>query len=205
MPEPIKPQVSVLIEGRQIKVRAWRFVVTGIEGHDVPVCLPDTAIPENSPFDQTLTDDLYGGDSHNRLCQEVVLGMAGRSLLSAKEEDLHAIREKCLLRTHTPVPAGHDQFSRELVRGSSSAFRNRLTRLRCSKQLLPSARASACRSWENRSPHELHLWRRGLGLALRQTPGYSVQPLAGASCSITRRLVARLRDRRLTGPLREHQ
>jgi len=152
MLEPMKPQVSVSIEGRQVKIRAWRFMVEGLEGHVVPVYLLDTALSENSPFDQTLTDDLYGGDSHYRLCQEVVLGMggvailpklghshiasyhmneghsalltlaliehrlAGRALLSIKEEDLHAIRHKCVFTTHTPVPAGHDQFSSELVR-----------------------------------------------------------------------------------------
>jgi starch phosphorylase len=152
MLEPMKPQVSVSIEGRQVKIRAWRFMVEGIEGNVVPVYLLDTALPENSPFDQTLTDDLYGGDSHYRLCQEVVLGMGGvailpklghshiasyhmneghsalltlaliehrlggRPLLSVKEEDLHAIRHKCVFTTHTPVPAGHDQFPRELVR-----------------------------------------------------------------------------------------
>ena len=49
----------------------------GVSGHEVPVYLLDTQLPENSEFDRTLTDTLYGGDSHYRLLQEVVLGMGG--------------------------------------------------------------------------------------------------------------------------------
>ncbi len=30
-------------------------------------------------------------------------------------EDINALREKCIFTTHTPVPAGHDQFPMELV------------------------------------------------------------------------------------------
>jgi starch phosphorylase len=32
------------------------------------------------------------------------------------EWDFHGVREQCLFTTHTPVPAGHDQFSYDLVR-----------------------------------------------------------------------------------------
>ena len=31
------------------------------------------------------------------------------------QEDLAAVRERCVFTTHTPVPAGHDQFSRKLA------------------------------------------------------------------------------------------
>lgn len=31
------------------------------------------------------------------------------------QEDIHALREKCIFTTHTPVPAGHDQFPMTLV------------------------------------------------------------------------------------------
>ncbi len=40
----------------------------------------------------------------------------GSSCLSAAtEEDIQAVRHRCVFTTHTPVPAGHDQFPRELV------------------------------------------------------------------------------------------
>ena len=68
---------------RQVHVRAWKFPVHGVTGHEVPVYLLDTQLPENSEWDRTLTDYLYGGDNHYRLCQEIVLGMGGASLLRA--------------------------------------------------------------------------------------------------------------------------
>src|SRR4051812_35376716 len=81
--EPVDVHVTISIEGRDVRIRAWKYTVRGINGHDVPVYLLDTALSENSAFDQTLTDYLYGGDSHYRLCQEVVLGMGGAAVLRA--------------------------------------------------------------------------------------------------------------------------
>ncbi|MCX5995977.1 MAG: alpha-glucan family phosphorylase, partial [Chloroflexi bacterium] len=81
--EPMQPRISVTIEGRKVQIRAWRYVIHGVAGHDVPVFLLDTALPENSPWDQTLTDYLSGGDDHYRLCQEAVLGLGGADMLLA--------------------------------------------------------------------------------------------------------------------------
>jgi starch phosphorylase len=81
--EAVDARASVVIEGRTVVVRAWKYAVRGVSGHEVPVYLLDTQLPENSEFDRTLTDTLYGGDSHYRLLQEVVLGMGGASLLRA--------------------------------------------------------------------------------------------------------------------------
>jgi starch phosphorylase len=39
--------------------------------------------------------------------------LRGRSLEQATDEDLEAVRERCVFTTHTPVPAGHDRFSME--------------------------------------------------------------------------------------------
>ncbi|HYD51853.1 MAG TPA: alpha-glucan family phosphorylase, partial [Gemmatimonadaceae bacterium] len=81
--EALDVVVSVTIEGREVHVRPWKYQVRGVTGHVVPVLLLDTALPENSAWDQTLTDYLYGGDTHYRLCQEVVLGMGGAEALRA--------------------------------------------------------------------------------------------------------------------------
>lgn len=35
---------------------------------------------------------------------------------SMSKEDIEAVREKCVFTTHTPVPAGHDQFPLDLVK-----------------------------------------------------------------------------------------
>ena len=83
MLEPVDCTVTITLEGREVRIRPWKYAVRGINGHEVPVYLLDTDLPENSAFDQTLTDYLYGGDSHYRLCQEVVLGMGGATVLKA--------------------------------------------------------------------------------------------------------------------------
>ena len=150
--EALEPRVSVEIEGRPVQIRAWRHLVTGMSGQTVPVYLLDTDLPENSPWDRTITDFLYGGDSHYRLCQEMVLGFGGFAMLRVLGHDnmfrfhlneghaallvlalieaaigtearngevppevIERVREQCVFTTHTPVPAGHDQFPVELA------------------------------------------------------------------------------------------
>jgi starch phosphorylase len=160
--EQLPVTVSVEIEGRQVSIRPWKFSVIGVTGHEVPVYLLDTALPENSEFDRSLTDSLYGGDNHYRLCQEVVLGLGGIAVLRAlgrevntchhineghaalltlgllerrlvgrgpwdvTEADCDAVRGHCIFTTHTPVPAGHDKFSMDLVRRVLGAERAQL-------------------------------------------------------------------------------
>ena len=146
------PRISVIIEGRQVQVRAWRYDVRGIRGFEVPVYFLDTNLPENTEFDRSLTDFLYGGDEHYRLCQEIILGVGGVRMLRAlgyenlkifhlneghsallilelldeearrnlretiADSDKETVRNKCVFTTHTPVPAGHDQFPIDLVK-----------------------------------------------------------------------------------------
>lgn len=146
------PRISVIIEGRQVQVRAWRYDVRGIRGFEVPVYFLDTNLPENTEFDRSLTDFLYGGDEHYRLCQEIILGVGGVRMLRAlgyehlkifhlneghsallilelldeearrnlreaiADSDKETVRNKCVFTTHTPVPAGHDQFPIDQVK-----------------------------------------------------------------------------------------
>ncbi|NUO93590.1 MAG: alpha-glucan family phosphorylase [Gemmatimonadaceae bacterium] len=79
--ERVDAWTTVTLEEREVRVTAWKYVVKGVRGHEVPVYLLDTNVPENSEWDRTLTDTLYGGDDHYRLCQEIVLGMGGAALL----------------------------------------------------------------------------------------------------------------------------
>jgi starch phosphorylase len=81
--EPVDARATVYLQGREVQVRAWKYEVRGIHGHVVPVYLLDTMLPENTEWDRTLTDFLYGGDEHYRLCQEIVLGMGGARLVQA--------------------------------------------------------------------------------------------------------------------------
>ncbi len=80
---PVEPRASVIVEGRTVALRTWRYDVKGVGGHVVPIFFLDTALPENSTWDRELTDHLYGRDNHYRLCQEVVLGMGGIAMLRA--------------------------------------------------------------------------------------------------------------------------
>jgi starch phosphorylase len=144
------PRITVTIEDRVVTVRAWRYDMAGRAGHIIPIYLLDTDLPENSSWDRSLTDHLYGGDSNYRLQQEIVLGMGGVRMLNAlghrvnvyhmneghaalltlalleaqlgggplnrvTETDVNAVRQKCVFTTHTPVPAGHDRFLRDLA------------------------------------------------------------------------------------------
>ena len=138
--------ISFEMQGRRIKVCAWRYDVVGVSGHVIPVYLLDTDVDGNEPYDRRLTDHLYGGDTYYRLCQETILGLGGvqllhklgclpsvyhmneghaallalglledrladgASVLTATEADRLAVAKQCVFTTHTPVPAGHDQF-----------------------------------------------------------------------------------------------
>lgn len=81
--EPLPERISVALEGREVRVRAWRFLFHGVTGHRVPLILLDTDLEENETQDRALTGHLYGGDEHYRLCQEVVLGFGGVAMIRA--------------------------------------------------------------------------------------------------------------------------
>jgi len=148
--EQLDKIVTVDLGDRQIKVKAWKYEVN-FGRNRVPVYFLDTDLPDNSDWDRTLTDHLYGGDAYYRLCQEIILGIGGVRMLRAlghnqierfhmneghagfltlellkeqcesagresiSDEDIEAVRNKCVFTTHTPVPAGQDKFPIEEV------------------------------------------------------------------------------------------
>ena len=81
--ESLAARVSIVIEGRNVIVRAWKYVFRGVAGQTVPLFLLDTDLEGNTPQDRLLTDHLYGGDEHYRLCQEAILGFGGLAMLRA--------------------------------------------------------------------------------------------------------------------------
>jgi starch phosphorylase len=81
--EALGPVISVFLEGKEVKVRGWRHLITGLTGRTVPVYFLDVDLPENSAWVRTLTDQLYGGDDAYRLCQEAILGIGGVRFLRA--------------------------------------------------------------------------------------------------------------------------
>jgi starch phosphorylase len=74
--EPVT--VRVEYPGRQVSAQVWRAQVGR-----VPLFLLDTNIPANSPQDQDITDELYGGDLEMRIQQEIMLGIGGIRALAA--------------------------------------------------------------------------------------------------------------------------
>lgn len=77
------PRVRVLVEGRTVQLRAWRYDVKGVGGYTAPIYFLDADLPENSEWDRGLTQSLYGGDDHYRISQEMILGIGGVEMLRA--------------------------------------------------------------------------------------------------------------------------
>ncbi len=149
---PLGARVSVPIEGHQVWVGGWFYVLEGHMGGRQPVILLDTDLDENRTADREITRYLYGGDLAYRFKQEIVLGIGGARMLRALGfkvrqyhmndghsalltlqllrrysysaadvrpgescYDIPRVRELCNFTTHTPVEAGHDKFSYDLV------------------------------------------------------------------------------------------
>ncbi|MDI6451717.1 alpha-glucan family phosphorylase [Anaerobaca lacustris] len=85
--EEMPHRISVLVEGRTVHLRSWKYEVKGIDGSTVPVYFLDADLAENSEWDRNLTQSLYGGDEHYRLSQEVLLGIGGVRMLRALGHD----------------------------------------------------------------------------------------------------------------------
>lgn len=131
--------ITLKIDGQEVKVGVWRYDIVGFSEFVVPVFLLDTDHIDNEPWKKHITDNLYGGESFARICQEVVLGIGGVKMLRelgyhdieqyhmneghaafvplALEQETNFndedVRKKCVFTTHTPIPEGHDQFAYE--------------------------------------------------------------------------------------------
>lgn len=91
-PDPWQPEqhahrvgagVAVPIEGREVWVSAWIYVLKGAGGAELPILFLDTDLPINTEEDRRITHYLYGGDSAYRLKQEIVLGVGAVRILRA--------------------------------------------------------------------------------------------------------------------------
>ncbi len=82
---------EISLEGRSVKVQVWQYKVEGVRGEIVPVFFLDTDIEGNSKEDRALTGQLYGGDDHYRLSQEVLLGVGGVFLLERAHRNLDSV------------------------------------------------------------------------------------------------------------------
>nr|MDQ6924735.1 alpha-glucan family phosphorylase [Candidatus Eremiobacteraeota bacterium] len=71
------------ISGRPVHTGVWRYTVTGVDGHRVPVYFLDTDREDNDDAARALTRALYGGDARYRLEQETLLGLGTVAMLRA--------------------------------------------------------------------------------------------------------------------------
>ena len=194
---PLAEVVSVEVEGRPVKARAWRYLIKGVKGHTVPVYFLDTALSENSAEDQTITDHLYGGDERYRLRQETVLGMGGVQLLEAlgvkpdvyhmneghaalltlallEREPAAAVKERCVFTTHTPVPAGHDTFPVALA--ESVLGKKRLATL-AGLGACPNGRLNMSELAIKLSRYVNGVAKRHAEVSRRMFPGVAIEPI----------------------------
>jgi starch phosphorylase len=78
---PIHPCVGD--DGQQLRVRVQlakqevQATLWEVRVGKTRLILMDTDVPENAPWDRTLTARLYGGDREMRISQEIVLGIGG--------------------------------------------------------------------------------------------------------------------------------
>ena len=146
VPEPILSELShifsINLNGKEIFIKACVYNHQSINGFTVPIYFLDTDISENDDETRGITLRLYSGDNRHRILQESILGYGGMKLLEILNQnnikkyhmneghcsfivlyllkkykgDIEKVRSKCHFTTHTPVPAGHDQFEYKLVK-----------------------------------------------------------------------------------------
>ncbi len=137
-------RANVVLEGRNVVVRPWLYLLKGVSGKTNPIIFLDTDCEENAPEDREITHKLYAGDRRHRLLQEAVLGIGGVRILEAlgvssiekyhmneghaslltvelyrrflrSDDPIGMTHRSAVFTTHTPIASGHDMFAMELV------------------------------------------------------------------------------------------
>ncbi len=92
----IEMLVSVILSGAQVFLKVWRIDVGRVK-----LYLLDSNIPQNpNAMHRVITAQLYGGDAHNRMRQEIALGIGG----------LRALEELGIQPTVYHMNEGHSAF-----------------------------------------------------------------------------------------------
>ncbi len=132
--------ITIKIKNRTVYMQPWIYYIKGYTGHINPIIFIDTDLEQNNNYDKELTSYLYGKDNAYRLAQEIILGIGGIKILKELGftniekyhmneghsalltvelmntlHNINEVRERCVFTTHTPVPAGHDQFDKALA------------------------------------------------------------------------------------------
>lgn len=159
-------EIGMHISGVALRIKIWEYRYKGLSGHEIPIYYLDADLDGNPEWARQLTDKLYQGD---RISQEMILGIGGLRALFALGYpvldkyhmneghsafltlelykhlgesigwDDSIIKKHCVFTTHTPIPAGHDKFSYDVVyekfRGEENLLPWHLKRLAGEDQL----------------------------------------------------------------------
>jgi len=130
-------KITLPLRARNVWIQVYEYRWKGQSGNEIPIYFLDTNVNENFPDDQAITMRLYSGDKDHRILQEAILGFGGirileelkytgietyhmneghasfiiMELLRKFKGDSKEVRKRCHFTTHTPVPAGHDEFA----------------------------------------------------------------------------------------------
>nr|WP_091707946.1 alpha-glucan family phosphorylase [Methanolobus vulcani] len=147
--ELLPHEVTVQIQNKDVKVKAWLYEHKSMTEEKVPVLFLDTDLEGNSPDNRQITYSLYGGDRKYRLKQEMILGIGGVRMLNClgcsiskyhmneghssllaiellRQNNMNAekVKEHCVFTTHTPIKSGHDVFLHDIVLDLMSDYVN---------------------------------------------------------------------------------
>ena len=133
----IPEKFTIALRERDVSIQVYRYIYKGENEHLIPIYFLDTDVDENAEDDRIISNRLYSGGKNRRILQEALLGFGGiklldilgyknlhtyhmneghcsfltLALLDKYNGDENKVRSMCHFTTHTPVPAGHDQFS----------------------------------------------------------------------------------------------
>ena len=198
--------IDVKIQNRTVKVKAWLYDYQSPTGGLVPVIFLDTNVKDNTPEDKEITSFLYGGDREYRLKQEIVLGIGGAKMLKAagfsigkyhmneghsclltlellrnNNMEIDAVRDLCIFTTHTPVEAGHDKFSYNIVQD----LLGEIIPLDIMKNLGGTDQLNMTRLALNTSKYVNGVAKRHKEFSLTLFPGYNISAITNGVHSFT--------------------
>ena len=215
-------KVEVKIQNRTVKVKAWMYDHQSPSGGLVSVLFLDTNVEDNIPEDREITSFLYGGDREYRLKQEIILGVGGVKMLAAagfnvgkyhmneghssfltlqllaeNGKEIDNVRDLCIFTTHTPVEAGHDKFSYDLVEN----LLGDLVSFETLKKLAGNDQLNMTRLALNTSKYVNGVAKRHKEFSLTLFPGYNISAITNGvhSFSWTCKCFRSLFDKYLPG------
>lgn len=194
----IPNQVELQLQNRTVKLKAWMYDYQSPSGGLVSVLFLDTDIDGNAPEDREITSFLYGGDREYRLKQEIILGVGGVKMLAAagfnvgkyhmneghsslltlqllaeNGKEIDNVRDLCIFTTHTPVEAGHDKFSYDLVQNVLGDF----VSFETLKKLGGNEQLNMTRLALNTSKYVNGVAKRHKEFSLTLFPGYNISAI----------------------------